>query len=415
MERVILHSDANSFYASVEIKHRPELKDKPVAVCGDPAARHGVIVTKNPLAKKYSVLTGEPVNRALEKCPGLVLIGGDYVLYHRYSRLLRDIYESYTDHVEPYGLDEAWLDISQRGWDIQDGGRIAEEIRERVKRELGITVSVGVSFNKVFAKLGSDLKKPDAVTVISKANFKQRIWPLPVNELFYVGPRTAAKLAAMNIRTIGGLANCESWLLERRFGQNGLMLKAFASGLDDAPVRETVREDEAKSIGNSTTPPHDIANMEQARCIFTLLADSVAARLREGGYRTGCVAITARDTNLVTHGCQCTISPKTNITSEIASSAIRQFEGRFRSAMPFRSVGIQCTMLSRGGEAVQTDLMAPSIRRDRFEKIDAAVDGIRRRYGGQAIRPGIVMIDRDFMTIDPREERSDLPGLYNRM
>ena len=412
MDRVILHSDANSFYASVEMKYRPELNGKPVAVCGDPAERRGIVVTKNPLAKKYGVLTGEPVHRALEKCPGLILLGGHYDLYHRYSAFLRDIYNSYTDKVEPYGLDEAWMDISKSGYTLKDGERIAHQIRNRVKNELGITVSVGVSFNKVFAKFGSDYKKPDAVTVITRDNYKQVVWPLPVGDLFYVGPQTAAGLAAMNIRTIGDLACCEDWLLDRRFGKCGRMIKDYANGLEDAPVCPADYVSEAKSIGNSTTTPEDIVTFWQARCVLTLLAESVGARLREERQRSGCIAVYARDNAMITHGFQRTVSPKTNITAEIAAFACKMYEERLDTGVPYRGVGITCSMLSGIGEPCQMDLMNSLQKRDKWEKAESAIDAIRVRFGDRSVIRGIVMAGKKLSGMNPREARTVLPGMY---
>lgn len=182
MERVILHCDANSYYASVECLYTPSIRQKPVAVCGDAEARHGIILTKNQIAKQYGIQTGEAIWQAKQKCPDLVCVPPDYALYIRFSAKMRKIYEQYSNRVESFGLDEAWIDVSNPGVTLRDGERIAHEIRKRIKRELGITVSVGVSFNKIFAKLGSDLRKPDAITVLSPDTFREKVWPLPVDQ-----------------------------------------------------------------------------------------------------------------------------------------------------------------------------------------------------------------------------------------
>ena len=254
MERVILHCDANAFYASVECLYTPSIRHSPVAVCGSVEERHGIVLTKNQIAKQFGVQTGEAIWQARQKCPDLICVPPDYGLYIRFSKCMRRIYEEYSDRVESFGLDEAWIDLSNPGLTIRDGERIAHEIRLRVKRELGITVSVGVSFNKIFAKLGSDMKKPDAVTVIPPDSFRDMVWPLPVGDLLFVGQATRRKLADMNVRTIGDLARFDAECLRSRLGKPGLMLKAYAAGLDRSPVMPADERMAIQSIGNSTTP-----------------------------------------------------------------------------------------------------------------------------------------------------------------
>lgn len=279
MERVILHSDCNSFYASVECLHRPEIRDKPVAVGGEPEHRHGMILTKNLIAKKYGVKTGEPLWKAKQKCPELIIINPDYKLYMRFSEMARKIYLDYTDRVEPFGIDECWLDVTGSTGLFGNGEKIAQEIRGRIKYELGITVSVGVSFNKVFAKLGSDYKKPDAVTVIAKENYKNIVWPLPVEDLLYVGPATKRKLNSYGINTIGKLANMPQNYLHSYFGKWGDMLHDFSNGIDYSPVAEYNHIREVKSIGNSTTTIRDLVNNEDVKMVLFVLAGSVGRRM----------------------------------------------------------------------------------------------------------------------------------------
>ena len=293
MERVILHCDANAFYASVECLYTPSIRHRPVAVCGSVEERHGIVLTKNQVAKQFGVQTGEAIWQARQKCPDLICVPPDYALYIRFSRRMRRLYEEYSDRVESFGLDEAWIDLSTPGLTIRDGERIGHEIRLRVKHELGITVSVGVSFNKIFAKLGSDMKKPDAVTVISQDSFRDMVWPLPVGDLLFVGPATRRRLADMNVRTIGDLARFEAECLRSRLGKPGLMLKAYAAGLDRSPVMPADERMAIQSIGNSTTPPHDLETMADARCLYYLLAESVAARLRQEGLRARAAQATA--------------------------------------------------------------------------------------------------------------------------
>ena len=409
MERVILHCDANSFYASVECLYRPEIRDKPVAVGGSVEARHGIILTKNQIAKRYGVKTGEAIWQARQKCPELVCVPPDFALYSRFSRRMRALYEEYTSRVESFGLDECWVDLTNPNVSFEDGVRIAEEIRARVREELGITVSVGVSFNKVFAKLGSDMKKPDATTVLSRANYKKRVWPLPVGELLFVGPATTRRLAKLNITTIGDLAKSDPVLLQRILGKNGLTLWAYANGEDRSPVMHTDQRSAVKSIGNSTTPPHDLTCMDDARCIFTLLSESVAARLRAEGVRARCVSISARSTDLVTGSCQCTLSRPSNLTSEIARAALQLFDARFARSFPLRSVGLSCSHLTGDDEPIQLDFTGDETRRMHLEQLERSIDGLRSRYGHQVVQRGIVLADAACAQINPVEDHTIHP------
>ena len=409
MERVILHCDANSFYASVECLYRPSLRHSPVAVCGSVEERHGIVLTKNQLAKQQGVQTGEAIWQARMKCPDLVCVPPDFALYLRFSQRMRKLYEEYAERVESFGLDEAWMDISNPGVTMGDGERIAHEIRNRIKRELGITVSVGVSFNKVFAKLGSDLKKPDAVTVIPPDAFQEKVWGLPVGELLFVGPATRRKLGEMNVRTIGDLARMDAELLRGRLGKPGLTLKAYASGLDTSPVMPAQANAVIKSVGNSTTPPHDLQNTDDARCLYYLLAESVAARLRQEGLRAKCVAISARDTELVTRSCQQTLDRATNLSGEIARAALQLFQERFALGFPYRSIGLSCSALSPQDEPVQLDFMGDEAQRMKNERLENAIDGLRRRFGHQIVRRAVVLTDRQYATVNPVEDHTVHP------
>ncbi len=414
MERVILHSDANSFYASVECARNPSIRDKPVAVCGDPEARHGIVLTKNEHAKKFGIKTGEAIWQARNKCPQLVIVPPDYNTYVEVSRRMRVIYEGYTDMVESFGLDENWLDISQPKFTIKDGERIAHEIRERIKREIGITVSIGVSFNKVFAKLGSDYKKPDAVTVITQENFKRIVWPLPASELIYVGPHTMVKLMNMGILTIGQLANTDTETLRKRFGVNGVMLKAFAMGLDNSRVMQSDEKEVIKSIGNSSTPPHDIKTPTEAKSMIYVLSESVAARLRENGFRSKCVSISVRDTFLKCEGCQRTLSRATRLSGDIARTAFEMFMERYTHHLPLRSMGVSCTSLVRDDAPEQLDIFGECMKAHREEDLEEAIDGLRGRFGHQVVRRGIVMFDSAFSEINPKEEQTIHPMAFLR-
>ena len=409
MDRVILHCDANSYYASVECLYTPEIREKPVAVGGSVEARHGIILTKNALAKQYGIKTGEAIWQAKQKCPDLVCVPPDFPLYVRFSEKMRRIYEQYSNRVESFGLDESWIDLTNYGVTFADGVRIADEIRCRIREELGITVSVGVADNKILAKLGSDMKKPDAVTALPPAHFKEIIRDLPVNDLLYVGPSTTRKLARLGVTTIGHLAQCEDSVLLALLGKNGLMLKAYANGLDRSPVMSVDYRSCVKSIGNSTTPPHDLTCADDARCIYYLLAESVSARLRESGFRARCISISARTTTLVTRSHQVTLPRPTNLTDEIANAALSLFFQRFASGFPYRSVGISCSMLSGDSEPIQLDFTGDEQRRIHAEQLECSIDKLRKRYGHQIIQRGVVLRDTGYAQINPVEDHTIHP------
>jgi len=409
LSRVILHCDANSYYASVECLYTPEIREKPVAVSGNAEARHGIILTKNAIAKQYGVKTGEAIWQAKEKCPELVCVPPDFPLYVRFSDKMRRIYEQYSNRVEAFGLDESWIDLSDRGVSFSDGARIADEIRCRIREELGITISVGVADNKILAKLGSDMKKPDAVTVLPPNRFREMIWDLPVEDLLYVGPSTKKKLSQLGITTIGALARCDGGVLCSLLGKNGLTLKAYANGEDRTPVMSVDHHSVVKSVGNSTTPPHDLTTLDDARCIYYLLAESVAARLREGGFRARCVSISARTTDLITRSHQMTLSKPTNLTDELAQAAMTLFMQRFARTLPYRSVGLSCSMLTPDTEPVQLDFMGDETRRIHMERLERSIDGLRRRYGHQIVQRGIVLRDKGYAKINPVEDHTIHP------
>ena len=290
MDRVILHCDLNCFYASVELLSRPDLREIPTAVCGDPSSRHGIILAKNEPAKRYGVQTAETIWQAKKKCPGLVLLPPHHGLYHEYSRKVNAIYDQYTDLVEPFGIDESWLDVTHTLHLFGgDAGGLADTLRERMKEELGLTLSVGVSFNKVFAKLGSDYKKPDATTVISRENWQSIVWPLPVGDLLYVGGAARKLLRQYGVETIGQLAACRREMLETLMGKMGAQLYEYANGLDREAVRSRTEADVVKSVGNGTTFPQNLTTREEVRRGIAVLADSVASRLRRLGDRKSVV------------------------------------------------------------------------------------------------------------------------------
>ena len=287
--------------------------------------------------------------------------------------------------------------------------RIAEEIRQRIREELGITVSIGVADNKILAKLGSDMKKPDAVTVLPPDSFREKIWDLPVQELLFVGPSTTRKLARLGVTTIGGLAQCDSGTLQALLGKNGPVLKAYANGQDRTPVMPVDYRSCVKSVGNSTTPPHDLTCAQDARCIYYLLAESVAARLRESGLRAQCISISARTTALVTRSHQVMLPRPTNLTDDIAQAALSLFHERFAQGFPYRSVGLCASTLSPDNAPIQLDFRGDETRRIRREQLERSIDGLRRRYGHQVVQRGVVLWDRGYARINPVEEHTAHP------
>ena len=317
-DRTVLHVDMNCFYASVEMLHRPQMRHVPMAVGGDPQARQGIVLTANYLAKRQGVKNGMALWQARQVCPAIQFVPPRMDLYLRFSRMAQEIYQEYTDLWEPYGCDEVWMDVSGSCSLMGDGLTIAQNISRRIKSELGLTVSIGVSYNKIFAKLGSDYKKPDAITTMGREEYRTKAWPLPVGDLLYVGKSTERKLQSMGIRTIGELAKMEEKYLQSRFGKMGLVLHSFANGWDDSPVKREHTHAPIKSIGNSTTTPRDLETDEDVKIILYVLAESVAARLRENGFKCHVVEISVRDNALHHFTRQHKIDRPTTITSEIA-------------------------------------------------------------------------------------------------
>lgn len=411
MGRAILHIDMNSCYASIECLHHPEIRHLPVAVGGDVEARHGIILAKNELAKRAGVKTGEALWQAKQKCPDLVIVPPHYQLYLRFSRMARAIYAEYTDLIEPFGLDEAWIDVTGSGV-FGDAVEIAETIRNRVKFELGITVSIGVSFNKIFAKLGSDYKKPDAVTVFGKDDYREKVWPLPVEELLYVGPATTRKLRARCIRTIGDLAQTDPSLLHSWLGKMGYVLHAFANGNDPSPVAPLGEEAIIKSIGNSTTTPRDLTCEEDVNIIFYVLAESVAARMRENGFRAKTVQISLRDTDLFSFERQCKLESPSCLASELHDAGMRLLRDHYRFRKPLRSVGIRGMDLVPIQTAMQLNFFEDPVRREKRKQLEVAVDELRRRFGHAAVSRAVTMCDPSLGTINPKDDHTIHPVGY---
>lgn len=412
MGRRILHADFNSFYASVACFLDPALRPHPVAVAGNPEARHGIILAKNELAKKFGVKTGEAIWQAKQKCPLLVTVKPDYDAYQKFSTLGRAIYGEYSDRVEAFGLDENWIDVTASTADMADAYRLAQVIRGRIREELGITVSIGVADNKVFSKLGSDIKKPDAVTLVSPDNYQSVAWPLPARELLYVGRATEAKLLKYGIVTIGDLATTPEAFLRAQFGKCGTMLHAFANGLDAAPVLHTCDQQPVKSVGNGLTTPRDLVNDEDVYLTISMLAESVAMRLREHGVRAKTAHLGVRDSGLLSFICQTKLDHPTNITIEISRACMQLFRAHYTWQTPIRSLTVSCSDLIGTDSPVQLSLFDDEAPRRKAEAAEVAVDDIRRRFGYRAIGRALFLKDREIGLMAPKVDHTIHPVGY---
>jgi DNA polymerase-4 len=391
-DRVIFHCDLNCFFASVELLDKPALREVPVAVCGDPASRHGIILAKNEPAKRRGVQTAETVWQARQKCPNLILLPPHHGLYAQYSRRINTIYGQYTDLVEPFGIDESWLDVTGSlhlfGGDAR---QLADDIRARLRQEVGLTISVGVSFNKVFAKLGSDYKKPDATTVISRENWRDIVWPLPVGDLLFVGRAARRTLGQYGVETIGQLAACKPEMLEQLMGKMGVQLYRYANGLDDAPVRPQHQREPVKSVGNSTTFPENLTSWEEIRSGLQLLSDSVAGRLRKEGLYCGGVAVAVKDAQFRTVSRQMRLGAPTHLMRDIFEAAQELTRRIWKAPTPVRLLSVTALYITDSADSYQQlDLLAGDapLRDQRQEQLESAMDAIRGKYGRDAITFG---------------------------
>ena len=405
-DRTILHSDLNSFYASVEIRNDPALADQPVAVGGDEQARHGIVLAANQLAKRHGIRTAEALWSARRKCPELVIVRPHFDEYARFSQAVRQIYLDYTSQIEPMSLDEAFLDVTGSRSLFGDGETIAHTIRRRVKQELGLTVSVGVSFNKIFAKLGSDYKKPDAVTVFSRENYRALVWPQPAANLLYVGRATAKKLAGIGVHTIGDLAAADPAALHMLLGKMGPMLHAYANGWDRSPVAEYAAREEAKSIGNMVTAPRDICTPRDADLVLWPLCESVAHRLRRHGLCAGSLSLYIRDVELEVHTRQCQLAPPTWLARELMEHARALLARHYKWKLPIRTLGVSAgELIPADAVSLQLDLDGTAEKRDKLERIERAMDGLKDRYGTAAVRRGTELIDPDLSGFRPHGKK----------
>lgn len=385
MKRVILHSDMNACYASIEAKLNPALRGIPMAVAGNPANRHGIILAKSEKAKKMGVKTGEPIWQAMSKCPDLTVVPPHYEEYLRHSKMARALYYEYTNQVEPFGLDECYLDVTGSVHLFGSGEEIAEEIRKRMKEEIGISVSVGVSFCKIFAKLGSDMKKPDATTVISEENFREKVWPLPVRDMVGIGPATERKLNKIGIFTLGDISQAPVNIMKNLLGVNGVYLWQYCNGIDIRPVIDRDHKEAIKSIGNSSTTRRDLNNDEEVLNVLQELSFSVSRRLREAELEAMGVEVFVRNSELQSFN----FSKKINMASQSSITLVREamelFKEKYRWAFPVRAVGIRAINLRGQGGGSQMDVFLNHEKFQKSEDVDTALYKIRKKYGKNSI------------------------------
>lgn len=417
-ERVIMHIDMNAFYASVAQHLDPSLRNRPVAVAGDPERRSGIILAKSREAKACGVKTAEAIWQAKQKCPGLIVVPPDYAAYKRYSTLARMIYYEYTNQVEPFGLDESWIDVT--GSMHLLGGSpmlVAQEISERVKEELGLTVSVGVSWNKVFAKLGSDTDPGDGIIAITKDNYKDVAWPMPASEMIYVGPATTRKLQSAGYMTIGDLAHAGDYFLDKRFGKIGRMLRAFARGEDMSPVRvmDPAKADVdyvVKGVGNGLTAPRDPVCEADVKALVWLLSESVSQRLRESHLRCKTISVgIKRAVDLTGYSRQTTLRVPTCLTSDVANITMELIWASqpLDEEHAIRAIHVRTTNLSSMLEPMQHDLFGDVEKVSKLEKLDLIIDKLRRRFGNKCVHRAVELTDEVMSGLDIKRDNTVHP------
>ena len=405
--KMVLHSDANCFYASVEMVEDPDLRNQRVAVCGDPEQRHGIVLTANYPAKRMGVKTGMANWQALQACPDLVVVKPHYNLYLKYSKLLQRIYKRYSNQVESFGMDECWIGLP---YDEEDAVCIAEEIRQAVKDETGLTVSIGVSFSKALAKLGSDMKKPDAMTVLGKNDFKEKCWNLPVSDLLYVGPRTTKKLNGMGVYTIGQLAALPHEVVARKFGKNGLMVQAFANGTDTSAVAPVGYSIAPQSIGHGATCTRDLEDKYSVWLALDDLAQDVSHRMIATDCKAQSVHLFVKDNAFGYHEYVAPIHYPTQSAAVIAQAAYEHFLSDYRWEKPVRALTITATKLQPWNTPVQLDFFGDFLTSDKRNRLDRAVDELRCRFGKDIIKTACQCARPTLLATD-KCESVKMPGM----
>nr|WP_319488373.1 DNA polymerase IV [uncultured Caproiciproducens sp.] len=406
MERSILHCDLNNFFASVECRDHPELSSRPVAVCGSVEDRHGIVLAKNERAKSFGVKTAEAVWQAKKKCPDLLIVPPHFDRYIYFSNLVKEIYLSYTNQVEPFGIDECWLDVTGSIRLFGNGPDIAEQIRARIKSEIGLTVSVGVSFNKIFAKLGSDMKKPDAMTVITWENYKEKVWSLPVDALLGVGRTTGKHLSTMGIKTIGDLARTDSKYIISSFGKAGHDMWINANGLDYSEVMCDDVHTAPKSIGNSITCVHDLFNIDEVWPVLLYLAEKISFRMRDAGLIASGIQLSVKDNRLHSSQHQMHLEVPTRLTMDLACAAKEMFLKGYDWSCPVRALGISGFALLPESEMQQTSFFHSVLRDEKMEQLESRMEHVRDKYGKSSVKRAVFMQPLPLPAVRKKEENT---------
>ena len=391
MSRNILHCDMNNFYASVECMLNPEISRFPVAVCGETEQRHGIVLAKNYHARSFGIKTGDTVWQAKNKAPGLVVVHPHFDEYMKYSALAREIYCRYSDRVESFGPDECWIDVTGTEKIFGTPVQAANEIREKIKAELGLTVSVGVSFNKVFAKLGSDIKKPDAVTEITKSNFKSTVWNLPASAMLGVGRSTVKTLNSHGIFTIGDIAKSDKDWIAYALGKNGISLREHANGNDSSPVMPCDYIRPVQSISRGITTAADLTEPHQVWCVILELSQVISHQLREHGKKAGSVAIQIKNSSLITKQAQAAIERPTQSPMAIAKAAFDIFNSTYGWENNVRSVTVYAISLEDKNTPFQTDIFSDFKKEEKLERLDNCIETIRDKFGKNAIKNAVLL------------------------
>jgi len=405
MGRVILHSDLNNFYASVECLYNPKIRSFPVAVCGSRELRHGIVLAKNQIAKTRGIKTGETIGDAKQKCEELIIVEPRMELYNQFSKWAREIYEEYADNIESYGKDESWLEITNLVRDEYEGQSAADEIRAKIKKTLGITCSIGVSFNKTMSKLAGDLRKPDATTVISSAKFKEIVWPLSPDHLLGVDVKTNQMLRSAGITDIGNIAKTPVEIFEKALGKNGRTLHKYASGEEKSPVKHKDYAEPVKTIGHIHTTYRDMTTIEDIRREIYSLSERAAAEIREKHFKCRTIQINIRSNDLKWCDRQGTLETPSYIADDIAEKAMKVFMKQYNFSKPLRSIGVRLNGLVPDDTGIQSSLFDDDVLIQKREKAARAIDMLRGMYGYDIIRRANILEDKKL---------TDIPEDYSR-
>ncbi len=411
-EKIILHIDINHCYAQMEEARHPQLKDVPMCVGGSEKTRSGIVLARNLHAKKFKVTTAEPLRDSFKKCPQLIVIQPDYDYYQYTADRVKDIYREYTDLVESFGIDEAWVDLTHSCHLFGTPIEVAQEIQQRVLDEIGLTVSVGLSYNKIFSKLGSDYRKPAGLTVITKDNFKKIVWPLPCQDLLNVGPSTQKHLNVMQIYTIGDIAQADPITLDKQLGKMGAILWNYANGLEDSDV--SIDRPQAKSIGNGITPPKDMTSFDETKLVLYVLTESICSRMKEAGLMASVIALRMRDTNLITISRQITLQYPSHVVGEIMPVVLQLLKDNYYFTKPLRSITITGSKMVSALKQNQINMFEEEHRPNQELNLDNVMDDIRDQFGHDSIKRANMLLREDLTGFNPKGEHTIFPGGFQK-